>query len=601
MGKILAIFGVLLAILVGAVAVDRPPPRAALVLVDDADFITMDPGRMAYMQDLRLAHAIYEQLLNWDLTTSEARVIPGLARRWEVSPDGRVYTFHLEPRARWSNGDPVTAEDFIYAWQRPLMPETAADYSGMFMAIRGGEAFFNFRTQQLASYAGRPASERTPEAAAALRAEADRRFRETVGLRAPDAHTLEVTLERPLPYFLDFAAFGSWSPVHRPTVERFVSVDPGTGRLIQDHTWTKPGTVVTNGPYVLADYRFRRDARLEANPFYWNPGKVRSKSVAIIIIEDQNTGVLAVKTGAAHMHLDVTADYIREMLAQTRRGERDDFWAFPTFGTYFWSFNCMPRLVDGRENPFHNAGVRRAFAMATDRTAIVENVRGAGEKPFNVLVPPGYLPGFRSPAGLPFDPDRARAELERAGWKRVRPGEPPVNSRGEPFPVVEMLFSTASYHKDIALALSNMWERHLGIRTELRGRETKIYRENLKKRDYMVARGGWFGDYADPTTFLDLHRSTDGNNDRGYSNPAYDALLDRAAAEADPARRMEILAEAERLTMDEELPVLPLWQYGWYYLFRPPERDGRPNPGGLRGVALHPRVMQYYWTIEVVP
>lgn len=594
---------VLSAILAGAVTLDRPLPRAELTIIDSQDFITLDPQRATYLQDLRACACLYEGLTRSDTRSPGFEPVPALARSWQLSADRLTYTFHLDPRARWSNGEGVTAGDVVYAWKRMMLPDTAADYSSMFMVIRGAKEFFEHRQAELRRYRAQPASGRTREAAAALRRACDAWFDANVGLSAADEHTLVVTLVRPVAYFLDLCAFAPFSPVHPATVERFVSLDPVTGELRQDHGWTKPGSFVGNGPMVLTGWRFKREARLDANPYYRDPDALKTRSVSIRPIEDQNTGILAFESGAADWHADVNADYIPEMLAQVKRGERDDFAAFPTFGTYFWNFNCEPRLRGGRANPFADARVRRAFAHCVDKRALVENVKRGGERAVNVLVPPGSIAGYESPEGIGFDPAQGARELASAGWSERGPGGVPARRTAsglEPFPVVELLVTPIQYHKDVAQALGRMWEQSLGIRTTISVCESKTFKERLRGRDYMISRANWWGDYGDPTSFLNLHRTGDGNNDRGYSNPEYDALLDGAERAADPGERLKLLSRAEAITTDVDLPVLPLWQNNFYYMFRPSEKNGVPYPGGLRGITTHPRMVQYYWQVEVV-
>jgi oligopeptide transport system substrate-binding protein len=600
MRTLLAVVLGLLAVLVASVAADRPSPRADLTFIDSQDFISLDPQRVSYMQDIRAVACLYEGLTRNDIHSPDFDVVPALAESWTVSPDARVYTFQLRKNAKWSNGDPVRASDFLFSWKRAMLPDTAADYSSLFMKIKGAQAFFDHRTASLKAYQSRPAAERTPEAARALRAESDAFFAANVGLKADGDHTLTVTLEQPTTYFLDLVAFASFAPVHPPTVEKYVALDPLTGEIRQDHGWTKPPNNVSNGPLVSTSWRFKRETRLEANPYYWHQASIKSRSVTIIPIEDQNTGILAFKTGAADWHCDVNADYIPEMLEQVKRGESDDFAAFPTFGTYFWNFNCTPRLTDGRENPFHDARVRRAFAMCINKHDLVDKIKRGGERVSDVLIPVGSIKNFHSPKGVQFDPAAAKQILIEAGWSSHAPDGSPAKPDNTPFPVVTLLVTPIQYHKDIAQALGRMWEQTLGVRTQIEVRETKSFKEKLRQRDYMISRAGWWGDYGDPTTFLNLHLTGDGNNDRGYSNPQYDKLLEQAAGETDPAKRMRILEDAERMTMDEELPILPLWQYNFYYLFKPPEKNGTPNPGGLRGISTHPRLMQYYWMMEVV-
>ncbi|MEM8834863.1 MAG: peptide ABC transporter substrate-binding protein [Planctomycetota bacterium] len=601
MQRVLIVFGLLIALLGGVIWTDRPLPPADLTLIIRLDYNTLDPQRMSYNHDIRLAYAIYEPLVRWDNLDPDFTIVPAAAERWEVSDDYRTYTFHIRENATWSNGEPLTAHDYAYAWQRAVMPDTAADYATLFFHIEGAEDFFEWRTAQLEAYGDLPASERTREAAIALREEANAHFDATVGLEAVSDKVLRVTLERPTPFFLDLTCFAIYSPVHRDTVERFVSVNAATGALQQDHGWTKPPNVVTNGPYRVERWRFKREMRLSANPHYWSEEFPREETVSILPIVDQNTGVLAFETGLSQWHTDVTVDYIADMIEKKQRGEYPAIQPMQAFGTYFWSFNCRERFNDGRPNPFHDARVRRAFAMSVDKDSIATNIKRSGEEPADVFIPPGSIAGFESPRGLSFDPERARAELEAAGWIDRNGDGVPENAAGEPFPVIELLGSTGSYHDDVGLALGRKWEETLGVRTKVVMKETKVYRQDLKKKDFMMARGGWFGDFGDPVTFLDLHKTGDGNNDRGYSDPAFDEMLERAQRETDPAKRMEILAEAERYTMEETLPILPIWHYNWFYMYHPPTNDnGTPNPGGLRYMSSHQRLVQYIWQVEVV-
>jgi oligopeptide transport system substrate-binding protein len=247
MPKIIIPFVALLAAVVTAMVLDRPAPRADVVVAQVSDCFTLDPQRMSYMQDLRMARSLYEGLVRIDGRTGE--IMPAAAESWTCSEDGRTWTFQIRPDARWSNGDPVTANDFVYAWRRAIMPDTAADYSGFFNGIKGVPEFFTWRATTTGEYASGEAH--SPEAAGALLEEADRRFEDTVGVKALDDRTLQVTLSEPIPYFLDLCAFAVLSPVHRPTVERYVTLNPRTGLLEQEHGWTKAGVHVGNGPRIL--------------------------------------------------------------------------------------------------------------------------------------------------------------------------------------------------------------------------------------------------------------------------------------------------------------------------------------------------------------
>ena len=218
--------------------------------------------------------------------------------------------------------------------------------------------------------------------------------------------------------------------------------------------------------------------------------------------------------------------------------------------------------------------------MAVDKETLVREVKRTGEPVASTLIPPNSIGGYESPKGLGYDPAAARALLAEAGW--------PDPSQ---FPTVDILFNKDAGHDLIAQSVAKDWQRNLGVPVSLAQKELKVYRNDLKKQNYMVSRAGWYADYGDPTTFLEVNRSTDGNNDRKYNNPVYDDLLDQARTETDPARRMEILSEAERIIMEEDLPMVPLYHYVTVYLFDPDE---------ISGINPHARAMQQMYLIDVL-
>ncbi len=598
-------FILLAALVVGSVATDRPLPRADFTFINSADTTTLDPQRMSWMQDLRLAHVLYEGLVRNDPFTWGFDIRPGVAERWEVSSDGRTYTFHLRAGAKWSNGDRVRAGDFVFAWRRALLPETVSDYTGMFQLIRGGEEFFNWRVEELARFGRGESDARTAdELWQRTLAEFDR----TVGLRAIDERTLVVELVNPVPYFLDLCAFGVFSPVYPPLVEPYERPDPRTGRLIGRRDWTKPPRLVTNGPFELTVWRFKRDLRLEKNKHYWNAAAIAIDSINIPSVEDQNARVLAFNTGAVDWVSDVGVQYRPEILGhklayyrehkaeyESLRAQgldqfeidrrlppdpRKNVHAVPAFGTYFYNFNCLPRLRDGRENPFADARVRRAFALAVDKQGLVDTVVRLGNPVAATLIPPSSLGGYRSPAGLGHDAAAARRLLAEAGY-----------ASGAEFPiVVEIVFNKDGGHDKIAEFIARNWQDHLGVQVRLSQKETMVFKSQVRAADYIVSRGSWYGDYGDATTFLDLNRSWDGNNDRKYDNPAFDAMLVEAGRELDPERRLRILEEAERVLVEEDLPILPLFHYVSVYLF---------DPHRITGISSHPRVDQHPELVDV--
>ncbi|MCW5775819.1 MAG: hypothetical protein KIS87_05160, partial [Phycisphaeraceae bacterium] len=311
----------LLVVLVGlSVALDRPQPPADFTFGNGNDVTTLDLQKMSWMQDLRVARLLFEGLAANDVFTDGYDPIPAAAERWEVSEDGREYVFHLRPTAKWSNGEPLRAGDFVFAWRRAILPDTAADYSGLFMFIEGAQDFADWRTDALAEFARtRPANQSAAARAQAARdlwAETERRFDEMVGVRAVDDRTLVVRLDRPVPYFLDLCAFATFYPVYPPLVRQYDRLDTETGRIIAEAGWTQPPRLVSNGPFKLTVWRFKRDMRLEANEHWWDADSLAVRSIAIPSIEEPNAQVLAFRTGSVQYLADVTVPYRREMHAR---------------------------------------------------------------------------------------------------------------------------------------------------------------------------------------------------------------------------------------------------------------------------------------------
>ncbi|MEM9082410.1 MAG: peptide ABC transporter substrate-binding protein [Planctomycetota bacterium] len=578
----------------------RAEPDLRIILTND--FFTLDPARMSYSHDLRLSYAIYDTLVRFD-NLGDFSVVPAVAERWTISDDQRTYTFFLREGAKWSNGDPVTAHDFVEAWKRMLFPETVADYVGLLFDIRGAKDFYGWRTAQTAAYAERGGAERNAQAAQQLFAEANTRFRETVAINAVDDHTLQIELNQPVPYFLDLCAFGALNPVHRATIESHSRLNPDSGLVEMDFEWTKPGVIVTNGPYMPTEWRFKRGMRLEPNPHFYDPDTVKSKIIDFIPINDQNTGVLAWKTGTADWMWDATVPYLAELKEAHESGDFPGLEIVPAFGTYFWSFNCRPELVNGDPNPLADPRVRKALALAVNKQLLVDAVKRTGERTSTTFIPPGSIAGYPSPAGLGYNPELAKQMLIKAGWEDRNGDGIPENENGEDFPTIDLLYSTLSYHEDIALSMGTMWKKALGISTQLVGKESKVYKDDIVNGNFMMARGGWFGDYGDPTTFLDLHRKENGNNTRKFYDSEFESLMEQAAVETDPHRRMELLAQAEAITVQEQFPILPLWTYTRPMLFLTPEElaaNKDLDRNAVTGISTHPRLVTYLHKVEVI-
>ena len=483
--------------------------RADLVVLNGAEPESLDPAIITGQPEGRIVLSLFEGLTARD---PEGRVVPGVAERWEVSRDGRRYVFHLRADARWSNGEVVTARDFAASWRRTLAPETASEYAYQLFYVRGAEDFNAGREKNFSR----------------------------VGVRARDDRTLEVELVNSTPFFLDLCAFPTLMPVNMASVER------------HGDDWIKPGRLVSNGAFLLEEWRVNHRVRLRANPCYWGRARVALGTVDILPTSQANTAFNLYHAGEADLVLD--KGLVPSMLLSAVRGRRD-FHSAPFLGTSFYRFNVTRK-------PFDDVRVRRAFCMAVNKQRLVDKVTRAGETIADSLVPPG-LAGYASPKGMGHDPAAARALLAEAGF----PG-------GKGFPVVSLLYNKSEQNEAVATEIQDMLAKDLGVRVELLQQEWKVYLNSMSSLDYDFCRASWVGDYADPNTFMDMFVTGGGNNRTGWSNKAYDGLIRAAASELDPKKRMKIFQQAETILCREEVPILPLHYYVGVQFYNPDRITG---------------------------
>jgi oligopeptide transport system substrate-binding protein len=284
----------------------------------------------------------------------------------------------------------------------------------------------------------------------------------------------------------------------------------------------------------------------------------------MLVYDNTSAALMAYEAGDVDFLPSMDVPYDHEIARLARTGARPDFHLCHTLATYFLNFNCRSETVDGRVNPFVDRGVRKAFSLAVDRAAIVERVLRRGDRVAQSFVPREGIAGYAPPAGLRHDVDEARRLLAEAGY-----------SSGEAFPPVGLLYVPAD--ERVCQALARMWEDALGVRVDLHGKESKTFAEDKAHHRYMIARGNWYADYADPTTFLDCLATGNGNNDSGYSSPRFDTLLAAAKVQVDPVKRMELLAEAERIIVEEDCPILPILHYAQPIAIQPNVHGLYPN------------------------
>jgi oligopeptide transport system substrate-binding protein len=513
--------------------------RADFAFVNRGDNKCLDPNNMSWMQDIRIAYGLWEGLYTLDPVT--LKPVLGTADWAKVNSTGMVWTLHIRPDARWSNGYAVKAGDFLFAWRRFL--ETPGEYTYLHFYIRGAKQYSSQFANWVAAKQNGNAGPR-PDFS-------------QVGEKAIDDQTLVVTTADPVPFFPALLAFSPFFPMHEPSMRPFVQSDG----LHYDQHFTRPPYLVTNGPYRLAEWSFKRRLRMIASDYYWNRASVKSKVIDQVYADDGLAALRAYERGDADWISDLDPDMAAEMLV---RGGRDDLHIFPAFGTYFYSINCLPRLPDGRKNPMADVRVRQALSMAIDREPIVRNVGRIGQPPSLTYIPPHVFEGYVSPAGLAYDPERARKLLADAGFP---------NGRG--FPNLTILYnSDMAYHADIAQIIRRQWLDNLNIQMDLEGVEIKVFGQMLHTQQYDVARASWYGDYADPTTFTDKYKSDSDDNDSKWNSPEYDRLCAEAQKETDQPRRLALLSRAENVLLNDA-PIIPLYTYVNAYLFRP-EVKGLP-------------------------
>ncbi|MBI1732666.1 MAG: peptide ABC transporter substrate-binding protein [Gammaproteobacteria bacterium] len=477
----------------------------------------LDPHTVTGIPETHILMALFEGLVAKDPTDLGIR--PGVAERWTLSEDQKTYTFHLRPDARWSNGEPVTAGDFVWSWRRALQPALGNLYAYMFYSIRGAAAFHAGRIVDFSR----------------------------VGVRALDERTLEIQLIRPVPYFLQLLDHHSFYPINPRVIERFGATDERGTR------WTRPGNFVGNGAFALDEWQLNRLLTLKRNVHYWDAARVRLDGIRFYPISSASTEERMFRAGQLHVIDRVPA----EKIAVYRDEDPAALRITPFLGSYFYRFNVTVKPLD-------DPRVRRALALCIDRKQIVERITRGGQIPAGFLTPPetaGYVP----PAGIPYDPETARALMAAAGF----PG-------GSGFPELELQFNTDELHRKIATVIQQMWRRELGVHVALTSQDWKVQQSRESHLQYHISRGSWIGDYVDPTTFLDLFRGDGGNNRTGWNNARYDALLDAAARATDDTRRRALLRQAEQVLLDEA-PILPLYIYTQVRLVSPRLCGWHPN------------------------
>ncbi|MBI5770068.1 MAG: peptide ABC transporter substrate-binding protein [Verrucomicrobia bacterium] len=487
---------------------------------------TLDPHVVNAYTDQIILVALFEGLTVLDEKTAQAR--PGVAESWQASPDGLTWTFALRADARWSNGDAVTARDFAYSFHRLLSPAFAGEYSFMLWPIKNAE---RYNKGELKNFSD-------------------------VGVEVINDRTLRLRLENPTAYLPALAAHPTWMPVHRATLEKHGRADD------RGNPWTRPGTLIGNGPFTLTEWKPNARIVTTKNPRYWDAAHTWLERVVFFPIEQADTEDRNFRAGQLHLTYDVPKAKAATYRTQSPSPLRID----PLLNITYLNFNT-------KKPPFTDPRVRRALALALDREAISSRVLNGTYPPAFAMTPPncgGYSPVNR----VPTDYAAARRLLAEAGF----PG-------GKGFPAVAVQVLNDEAHPRMMEAIQAMWQRELGIRVTIEPYEQKTWLQNQQTMAHTLATLGWTADFPDPVTFLDVFRTGNGQNWTGWGDKAYDTLLDQAAGTIDPAARFEKFQQAEALLLDAA-PVAPLVHRARTYLLHPTVKNWEPSPLGFHRFQL---------------
>jgi oligopeptide transport system substrate-binding protein len=489
----------------------------------------LDPHVVTGVPENKLIRALFEGLAVKNPYTLEPE--PGVARSWDISDDGKIVTFHINPEARWSNGDPVTAHDYVWSWDRALNPAMGNLYAYMLFPIINAEAYAKGEITDFSE----------------------------VGVKALDDLTLQVTLSAPTPYFLQLMDHYSTFAVHRATIEKH---GMATDRFTR---WTRVENMVNNGPFNLKEWKLNRRIVVEKSDTYWDRGNVKLNGVVFYPTENVVSEERMFRVGQLHYTGTVPLEKIPVYEAM----ENTPYVQAPYLGTYFF-------LLNTKRPPLDDVRVRWALSLAIDRDKLNKTVLQNSNVPAYSITPPDTL-GYNPPKLFDYEPDKARKLLAEAGFPN-----------GAGWQGIELIYNTSESHRKIAVALQQMWKDELNIPVTISNQEWKVYLDSVTQMDFDIARRGWIGDYVDANNFLDLYLTGGGNNNTGFADPRYDEMILKLAPQAGSREeRYRIFFEAETMLM-EQMPILPIYTYTSKHLIHPSVR-------GLPSNLMDSLNLKYVW------
>ncbi len=478
----------------------------------------LDPHVVTGVPESHIVRALFEGLAVKNPITLESE--PGVAERWAISEDGRVYTFYINPEAKWSNGEAMTASDYVWSWNRALHPDTGSLYAYMLYPIVNSEAYSKHEITDFGK----------------------------VGVKALDDLTLQVTLNEPTPYFLQLMDHYSTFAVHPETLLKH-------GKMTDRYTpWTRVGNMVSNGPFTLEEWSLNRRIIVEKSDHYWDRDNVSLNGVYFYPTENLVSEERMFRAEQLHFTQTVPLDKIPAY----RERENSPYVQAPYLGTYYY-------LINTDRPPVDDARVRKALSFALDRDKLTNTVLQNTAIPAYSITPPNTL-GYYPPKLFEYDIEEARRLLAEAGYPN-----------GEGWPGLEIVYNTQEAHRKVAVAIQQMWKEALNIDITISNQEWKVYLNTISQRQFQVARRGWIGDYVDANNFLDLFLTDGGNNNTGYSDPVFDdIILNRAPKAKSREERYQLFYEAETMLL-EEMPFIPIYTYTSKHLVHPSVEGIYPN------------------------
>jgi len=495
--------------------VDKATREGILLVGNSNEPKGLDPHIVSGVIEANILRALFEGLIASDPASDSAT--PGGAAL-EVTPDATatVWTAKLRPDGKWSDGVPVTAQDFAFAYQRMLTPELGAKYAEMLYFMVGAEDFNKGKTTDFS----------------------------TVGVKVIDDLTLQITLRGPTPYFREILKHYTWTAVPRHVVLKYGTIGQ------RGNAWTRPENIVGNGPYKLKSWRRTDHVEVERNPYYWDAKNVTLNGVRFLPITNLYTEGRMFRDGQLHTTYAATPEVVDLMKKEHPEELRQE----PYVGTAFFRFNT-------KRKPFDDIRVRQALSYATDRQAICDNVF-RGYKPAYALTPP--MGAYDPPHIATYDKAKAQKLLADAGY----PG-------GKGFPRLKILIASRETAATLAQATQAMWRDILGVEVEIENKEWNAYLVATQEGDYDISYGGWIGDYLDPLTFIEMWTPGNGNNNTGWAHDGFVKLLQQSYQETDGTKRFAQLHEAESILIDEAPILVIAWQ-ARNYLLHPSVKGWNP-------------------------